>query len=117
MNLFFIVKVKVMMKKNKIKNEIYEHLMKYPIILIIFTIPGTFNMLYRILSNKNDVDFMLFFQVISESCFGIAINIYFITSPWIKQSILGVIKNQNKDEDYKMAPISESTTFNIDKEE
>ena len=43
LNLFFIIKVKVMMKKNKIKNEIYEHLMKYPIILIIFSIPGTFN--------------------------------------------------------------------------
>ena len=114
MNLFFIVKVKVMMRKNKIKNEIYEHLMKYPIILIIFSIPGTFNMLYRIMSNKNDVEFMLFFQVICESCFGIVINIYFITSPWIKQSIVSVIKNQNKEEINKLMPIREATTFNID---
>ena len=114
MNLFFIVKVKVMMRKNKIKNEIYEHLMKYPIILIIFSIPGTFNIFYRIMFNKSDVNFMLFFQVICESCFGIVINIYFITSPWIKQSIVSVIKNQNKEEINKLMPIREATTFNID---
>ena len=117
MDLFFIIKVKLMMKKNKIKNEIYDHLIKYPIILIIFSIPGTFNMLYRIMLNKNDVNFMLFLQVICESCFGIAINIYFITSPWIKQSIVSVIKNQNKEENNKMAPINTSSTFNLDKEE
>ena len=117
MNLFFIIKVKVMMKKNKIKNEIYDHLIKYPIILIIFSVPGTFNMLYRIMSNKNDVIFMLFLQVICESSFGIVINIYFITSPFIKQSIVSVIKNKNKEEINKLGTISESSTFNIDKEE
>ena len=90
-----------MMKKNKIKNEIYEHLMKYPIILIIFSIPGTFNIFYRIMFNKSDVNFMLFFQVICESCFGTAINIYFICSPWIKQSLVSMIRNQNKEENNK----------------
>ena len=117
LNLFFIIKVKVMMKKNKIKNEIYEHLMKYPIILIIFSIPGTFNIFYRIMFNKTDVNFMLFFQVICESCFGTAINIYFICSPWIKQSLVSMIRNQNKEENNKLMPISKSSTFNIDKEE
>ena len=117
LNLFFIIKVKVMMKKNKIKNEIYEHLMKYPIILIIFSIPGTFNIFYRIMFNKSDVNFMLFFQVICESCFGTAINIYFICSPWIKQSLVSMIRNQNKEENNKLMPISKSSTFNIDKEE
>ena len=52
MNIFFIVKVKVMMEKNKIKNEIYNHLMKYPIIMLVFTIPGTFNMIYHIEFNQ-----------------------------------------------------------------
>ena len=117
MDLFFIIKVKLMMKKNKIKNEIYVHLIKYPIILIIFSIPGTFNIFYRIMFNKSDVNFMLFFQVICESCFGTAINIYFICSPWIKQSLVSMIRNQNKEENNKLMPISKSSTFNIDKEE
>ena len=117
LNLFFIIKVKVMMKKNKIKNEIYEHLMKYPIILIIFSIPGTFNIIYKIMFNKCDVNFMLFFQVICESCFGTVINIYFICSPWIKQSFVSMVKNRNIEEDNKIMPISTSSTYNIDKEE
>ena len=35
MNLFFVVKIRIMISKNKIKNEIFQHLIKYPIILII----------------------------------------------------------------------------------
>ena len=115
LNLFFIVKIKVMMKKNKIKNEIYEHLIKYPIILIIFSLPGTFNSLYRLFQNNKDVDFMIFIQVICECCFGTVLNIYFMTSPWIKQSIVSVIKNQNKDDINKLLPIRETTRFSIDK--
>ena len=114
LNLFFIIKIKVMMKKNKIKNEIYEHLIKYPIILIIFSIPGSFNSLYRLFPNYKDVDAMIFLQIICDSCFGMVLNIYFITSPWIKQSIVGVIKNQNKDEINKLLPIREATRFSID---
>ena len=99
MNAFFIVKVKIMMKKNKIKNEIYEHLMKYPLIIIIFTIPGTFNMLYHIEYNHKNVPFMIFLEVICDCCFGTVINIYFITSPWIKNSIVNMIKNRKKEEE------------------
>jgi len=115
LNLFFIIKIKVMMKKNKIKNEIYEHLIKYPIILIIFSLPGTFNSLYRLFQNNKDVDVMIFIQVICECCFGTVLNIYFMTSPWIKQSIVSVIKNQNKDDINKLLPIRETTRFSIDK--
>ena len=116
LNLFFIIKIKVMMKKNKIKNEIYEHLIKYPIILMIFSFPGTFNSLYRLFQNNNDINFMIFIQVICECCFGMVLNIFFITSPWIKQSIVSLIKNQNKDEISKLLPIREATTFSIDKD-
>ena len=98
-NLFFVVKIKVMMKKNRIKNEIYDHLILYPIILIFCSIPGTFNVIYRLLNNNKEIEFMIFMKVIFESCFGTAINIYFIASPWIKQSILDIIKNRNIDDD------------------
>lgn len=104
MNIFFIVKVKVMMKKNKIKNEIYNHLMKYPIIMFAFTIPGTFNMIYHIEFNHKDIPFMVFLQVICECCFGTVINIYFITSPWIKQCIINFIRNRKKGESDDLLP-------------
>ncbi len=114
LNLFFVIKIKVMMKKNKIKNEIYEHLIRYPIILLIFSFPGSFNSLYRLFQNNNDIDVMIFIQVICECCFGMVLNLYFIFSPWIKQSIVSMIKNQNKDEINKLLPIS--TRFSIDKD-
>ena len=118
MNLFFVVKIKVMMKKNKIKNEIYQHLIIYPIILIILSIPGTFNALYRVIKNNEDIAVMLFLQVIAESCFGMVLNIYFITSPWIKQSIVGMIKNQNKEEFDSLMPLGDlrNTRFSNDED-
>jgi hypothetical protein len=112
-NIFFVVKIKVMMRHNKIKNEIYQHLLNYPIIMVVFSIPGTFNAIYRVVQNNKDVDFMLFLQVISESSFGFVLNIYFITSPWIKQSIVGAIKNQNTEEFESLMPIREVTRFSI----
>lgn len=115
MNIFFIVKVKVMMKKNKIRNEMYEHLLKYPIILIILSLPGTFNMIYHIIYNQKDIEAMVFIQVISESCFGLVINIYFITSPWIKESIKNVFKFQNNESLDQISPIRDSK-FSVDDE-
>ena len=111
MNLFFVVKIRIMIYRNKIKNEIFQHLLKYPIILIIFSIPGTFNALYRLYQNNKDVDFMIFLQVISECCFGMVLNIYFILSPFVKQSIANWIKNKNKDD---IGPIRDDTSFIID---
>jgi len=111
MNLFFVVKIRIMIYRNKIKNEIFQHLLKYPIILIIFSIPGTFNALYRLYQNNKDVDFMIFLQVISECCFGMVLNIYFILSPFVKQSIVNWIKNKNKDD---IGPIRDDTSFIID---
>ena len=111
MNLFFVVKIRIMIYRNKIKNEIFQHLLKYPIILIIFSIPGTFNALYRLYQNNKDIDFMIFLQVISECCFGMVLNIYFILSPFVKQSIVNWIKNKNKDD---IGPIRDDTSFIID---
>jgi hypothetical protein len=114
-NIFFIVKVKVMMKKNKIRNEMYEHLLKYPIILIILSLPGTFNMIYHIIYNQKDIEAMVFIQVISESCFGLVINIYFITSPWIKENIKNAFKFQNNESLDQISPIRDSK-FSVDDE-
>ena len=114
MNLFFVVKIRIMIYRNKIKNEIFQHLLKYPIILIIFSIPGTFNALYRLYQNNKDVDFMIFLQVISECCFGMVLNIYFILSPFVKQSIVNWIKNKNKDDIGNLMPIRDDSTFIID---
>jgi hypothetical protein len=113
MNLFFIVKIKVTLKKNKIKNEIYDHLIKYPIILLISAFPTTFNVLYRIFNKNNKIEIFVYSQVIFESCFGMIINIIFITSPWIKQSIVGLIVNYKiKEDDFNnIMPIREATKY------
>jgi hypothetical protein len=113
MNLFFIVKIKVTLKKNKIKNEIYDHLIKYPIILLISAFPTTFNVLYRIFNKNKKIEIFVYLQVIFESCFGMIINIIFITSPWIKQSIVGLIVNYKiKEDDFNnIMPIREATKF------
>jgi hypothetical protein len=113
MNLFFIVKIKVTLKKNKIKNEIYDHLIKYPIILLISAFPTTFNVLYRIFNKNKKIEIFVYLQVIFESCFGMIINIIFITSPWIKQSIVGLIVNYKiKEDDFNnIMPIREATKY------
>lgn len=112
-NLFFIVKIKVTLIKNKIKNEIYEHLIKYPIILLISAFPTTFNVLYRIFNRNQQLEVFIYLQIIFESCFGMVINIIFITSPWIKQSIVGfIVSYKNKEEDFNnIMPIREGTKF------
>ena len=112
MNLFFIVKIKVTLRKNKIKNEIYDHLIKYPIILIISSFPTTFNVLYRIFNKNKQIDFFIYLQIIFESCFGMVINIIFLTSPWIQQSIVGVINSYKNTEDFNnLITIREETKF------
>ena len=114
-NLFFVIKIKVMMKKNKIRNEINEHLIKYPIILIICSIPGTVNVIYRIMNNNKEITAIIYMKVILESCFGAAINIYFITSPWIKQSIISCIKDRNEDDiSDNIMPILDNNRKSID---
>ena len=111
-NLFFIVKIKVTLKKNKIKNEIYDHLIKYPIILLISSFPTTFNVLYRIFNKNKHINFFVYLQIIFESCFGMVINIIFLTSPWIQQSIVGLINNYRNIEDMNsLMPIREETKF------
>ena len=112
-NLFFIVKIKATLKKNKIKNEIYDHLIKYPIILIISAFPTTFNVLYRIFNKNKKIVFFVYLQVIFESCFGMIINIIFITSPWIKQSIVGLIVSyKNKEDDFNnIMPIKVESNY------
>ena len=43
------------------------------------------------------------------------INIIFITSPWIKQSIVGIIHSyKNKDDFNTLMPIREATKFSKD---
>ena len=93
----------------------YEHLLKYPIILIILSLPGTFNMIYHIIYNQKDIEAMVFIQVISESCFGLVINIYFITSPWIKENIKNAFKFQNNESLDQISPIRDSK-FSVDDE-
>jgi len=112
MNLFFVVKIKVTLKKNKIKNEIYEHLIKYPIILLISSFPTTFNVLYRIFNKNNQNIVFAYLQIIFESSFGMIINIIFITSPWIRQSVVGLINSyKNKDDFNSLMPIREETKY------
>jgi len=100
-NLFFVIKIKVTLRKNKIKNEIYEHLIKYPIILLISAFPTTINGLYRIFNKNKEISFFIYLQIIFESCFGMVINLIFISSPWIKQSIVGlIISYRNKENSF-----------------
>ena len=116
-NLFFIIKIKVTLRRNKIKNEIYDHLIKYPIILIIFSLPTTFNVLYRIFHQNKEITFFIYLQIIFESCFGMIINVIFISSPWIKQSLLGLISTyQNKDDFNSIMPIREGTKYSASSE-
>ena len=111
-NLFFIIKVKVTLKKNKIKNEIYDHLIKYPIILLICSFPTTFNVLYRILNKNKQINAFIYLQIIFESCFGMIINVIFLTSPWIQQSIVGLINSYKNKEDFNsLMPIREESKF------
>ena len=111
-NLFFIIKIKVTLKKNKIKNEIYEHLIKYPIILLICSLPTTFNVLYRIFHKNKQIDTLIYLQIIFESCFGMIINVIFLTSPWIQQSIVGLINSYKNKEDFNsLMPIREETKY------
>ena len=117
MNLFFITKIKVTLRKNKIKNEIYEHLIKYPIILVICSFPTTFNVLFRIFNNNKEIDLFIYLQILFESCFGMIINVIFITSPWIKQSIVGLIVSyQNKEDFNALMPIREGTKYSVSSE-
>ena len=111
-NLFFIIKVKVTLKKNKIKNEIYDHLIKYPIILLICSFPTTFNVLYRILNKNKQINAFIYLQIIFESCFGMIINVIFLTSPWIQQSIVGLINSYKNKEDFNsLMPIREESKY------
>ena len=57
---------------------------------------------------------MIFLQVISECSFGMVLNIYFILSPFVKQSIVNWIKNKNKDDIGNLMPIRDDSTFIID---
>ena len=112
-NLFFIIKIKVTLTRNKIRNEIYYHLIKYPIILLISSFPSIFNILYRLFNDNQELKFFIYLQIIFESSFGMVINIIFISSPWIKQSIVGVVisyRNNNNLEEHYM-PIREPTKF------
>ena len=111
-NLFFIIKVKVTLKKNKIKNEIYDHLIKYPIILLICSFPTTFNVMYRILNKNKQINAFIYLQIIFESCFGMIINVIFLTSPWIQQSIVGLINSYKNKEDFNsLMPIREESKY------
>ena len=112
-NIFFIVKIKITLKRNKIKNEIYEHLIKYPRLLVLFSIPTSFNVLYRIFHKNEEITAMVYMQVIFESCLGVFINVVFITSPWINQSIANIITSyRNKDSINNLMPIREVTKNN-----
>ncbi len=55
----------------------------------------------------------MYLQVIFESCFGMIINIIFITSPWIKQSIVGLIVSyKNKEDDFNnIMPIKVESNY------
>ena len=68
-------------------------------------------MYYRIFNNNKEIDFFIYLQIIFDSCFGMIINAIFITSPWIKQSIVGIIVSQNKEDFNTLMPIREGTKF------
>ena len=69
-------------------------------------------MLYRILNKNKQINAFIYLQIIFESCFGMIINVIFLTSPWIQQSIVGLINSYKNKEDFNsLMPIREESKY------
>lgn len=90
-NLFFIIKLIVILRKNKINNPIYKHMILYPVVILISAIPATVNRCYAIFNRQESKYVFALFQMISETFCGLVINVLFLSSPWIRESITNII--------------------------
>lgn len=89
LHIYFITKVHCLVSKNHKQNKtLYYHLNIYGIIIVLSAIPASVNRIYGILNNGKERLGMKLVQVIFENFCGLAFNINFICSPWIRQSIM-----------------------------
>lgn len=94
LNIFFIIKIFVLINKNKNSNkELYNHLLIYPSIMFITAVPGTMYRLYMILNKQIEIYWMKLIMIICESFCGVLVNCVFMFSPWVRQSIVNACQN------------------------
>lgn len=94
LNIFFIIKIFVLINKNKNSNkEIYNHLLIYPSLMVISAVPGTMYRLYMILNKQIEIYWMKLVMIICESFCGGLVNCAFFFSPWVRQSIVNACQN------------------------
>ena len=101
-NIFFFIKSKVILDKRIYKNETYNHINNFSILIIISIFPMTLNRIYEVLNKQNQFAILYLLQIIFENFIGPILNILLITSPWIKNNILDsiYIYHQNNELNY-----------------
>lgn len=88
-NLFFILKICMLTKKNsKSKNELYSYIKWYPIVNVICDVAATVNRIYGLLDGDNFVFLFSVIQAVFDSLQGLIFMIIFLLSPGISQSII-----------------------------
>ena len=89
LNVFFIVKIYVVMNKNEHSNkELYIHLTWYPLLMVISGVPFILYRMHFITNKLQGNIFLKFCMTISENFAGAAINVFYMVSPWVRQSLV-----------------------------
>ena len=88
-NLFFILKICMLTKKNsKSKNELYSYIKWYPIVNVICDVAATVNRIYGLFDGKDLIFVLSIIQAVFDSLQGLVFMIIFLMSPGISQSIV-----------------------------
>ena len=94
LNIFFIVKIHVIIKKNKNTNkELYNHLLIYPIIMVVTASPGTVYRVNGLVNKQQFNEYWKIAMVFCESFCGVIVNVVFVASPWVRQTIINACYN------------------------
>lgn len=89
LNVFFIVKIRVVMNKNKHSNkELYIHLTRYPLLMVISGIPFIIYRMHYITNKLQGNIWLKLCMTISENFAGAIINVCYMMSPWVRQSLV-----------------------------
>lgn len=89
LNVFFIVKIYAVMNKNKHSNkELYIHLTWYPLWMVISGIPFIIYRMHFIINKVQGNVWLKLCMTISENFAGAIINVCYMISPWVRQSLV-----------------------------
>lgn len=106
-NLFFIVKLIVILRKNRIDNPKYRHIILYPVVILISAVPATVNRCYSIFNKQESKYVFELIQMISETFCGFIINLLFLSSPWVRESIPKIIASMRYENQFDDGILSE----------